>query len=168
MRRHDNGRTMTDRIFTFGYEGLSLGPFITRLQAAGVRAVVDVRANPLSRKRGFSKGAFSAALQAADIVYAHLPLLGCPKPVRDRYKIDSDWAAYTRGFLTYLADQKAALSELVQIARRSPSCLVCFEADFNRCHRVFIARAAAESDGFRVMHLTDRTEIPDATIRSAA
>jgi uncharacterized protein (DUF488 family) len=159
---------MADRIFTFGYEGLSLEAFIGRLKAVGVRTVLDVRANPLSRKAGFSKGAFSAALHAAGIIYAHLPALGCPKPVRDRYKRDGDWAAYTRGFLTHLADQTEALAELGKIAGRSPSCLVCFEADFNRCHRTYVARAAAKLGGLRTIHLTDRIEIPDAVRRSAA
>ena len=58
---------MANRIFTFGYEGLSLEAFIGRLKAAGVRTVLDVRATPLSRKAGFSKGALSAALRARPI-----------------------------------------------------------------------------------------------------
>jgi hypothetical protein len=159
---------MVNRIFTLGYEGLSLEAFIGHLKAAGVRTVLDVRANPLSRKPGFSKSAFSAALHAAGIVYAHLPALGCPKAVRDRYKRDGDWAAYTRGFLAHLDGQAEALAELAQIARHSPSCLVCFEADFNHCHRTFVARSAAKLGGLRVIHLTDRTEIPDVAARSVA
>jgi uncharacterized protein (DUF488 family) len=159
---------MADRIFTFGYEGLDLETFIGRLKVTGVRAVLDVRANPLSRKAGFSKTAFSAALHAVGIIYAHLPAMGCPKPVRDRYKRDGDWAAYTRGFLAHLAGQTDALAELARIAGRSPSCLVCFEADFNRCHRTYVARAAAKIGGLRVIHLTDRIEIPDVVARSAA
>lgn len=159
---------MADRIFTFGYEGLSLEAFIGRLKATGVRTVLDVRANPLSRKPGFSKGAFSTVLHADGIVYVHLPALGCPKRVRDRYKRDSNWDAYTRGFLAHLAGQTEALAELGRIAGHSPSCLVCFEADFNRCHRTYVARAAANLGGLRVIHLTDRTEIPDVAARSAA
>ena len=41
---------MASELFTFGYEGLSLDVFITRLKSAGVKTVIDVRANPLSRK----------------------------------------------------------------------------------------------------------------------
>ncbi|SED41256.1 Protein of unknown function, DUF488 [Rhizobiales bacterium GAS191] len=159
---------MANPIFTFGYEGLSLEAFISHLKAADVRTVLDVRANPLSRKPGFSKGAFSAALHTAGILYAHLPELGCPKPVRDRYKHDRDWAAYTRGFLAHLKGQTEALTELARIAEHSSSCLVCFEADFNRCHRSYVARAAAKLGRLRVIHLTDRTEVPDVAARSAA
>ncbi len=159
---------MADRIFTFGYEGLSVDAFVQRLRAAGVETVVDVRANPLSRKPGFSKRAFASVLDAASIVYVHLPAMGCPKPVRDRYKHDEDWAAYTRGFLAHLKREREAVTEVAAIAARAPSCLVCFEADFNRCHRTYVARAAAEQVGFDVVHITARTELADAAVRSAA
>jgi uncharacterized protein (DUF488 family) len=159
---------MTTCIFTFGYEGLSLREFIGRLQAAGIQTVVDVRANPLSRKSGFSKRAFAAALNGAGIIYVHTPAMGCPKLVRDGYKRDGDWAVYTRGFLAHLKDQTEAVAQLAHSTAQSLSCLVCFEADFNRCHRTYVARAAAELNGMAVAHLTNRTAIPDEAVRSAA
>ena len=74
----------------FRLQGLPLEAFIGRLKVTGVQAVLDVRANPLSRKPGFSKTAFSTALNGVEIIYAHFPAMGCPKPVRDRYKRDGD------------------------------------------------------------------------------
>lgn len=159
---------MAKQIFTFGYEGLSLDAFLTRLETAGVRTVIDVRANPLSRKRGFSKRGLTAALQEVGIGYMHAREMGCPKPVRDRYKRDGDWEAYTRGFLAHLKNQQGALTQLVQVAKESTSCLICFEADFNTCHRTFVARAAALLGVFQVTHLEGRTMISDVTARSAA
>ncbi|TXT40925.1 MAG: hypothetical protein FD135_827 [Comamonadaceae bacterium] len=47
--------THTPTLFTLGYEGLVIGAFIARLQAAQVKTVVDVHELPLSRKKGFSK-----------------------------------------------------------------------------------------------------------------
>ena len=95
-----------------------------------------------------------------------------PWVARSRYGIaigaTATGAAYTRGFLAHLEGQTDALAELARIAGRSPSCLVCFEADFNRCHRTYVARATAKLGGLRVIHLTVRTEIPDVTARSAA
>jgi uncharacterized protein (DUF488 family) len=162
------GQTMMGHMFTFGYEGLSLQLFIGRLKAEGVQTVVDVRANPLSRKPGFSKRAFAAALNAEEIGYFHTPTLGCPKAVRDRYKQDGDWTAYTRGFLAYLRSQPEALAALAGSATLSLSCLVCFEADFNRCHRTYVADAVAMLSGLAVMHLTDQTAISGEVVRSAA
>jgi uncharacterized protein (DUF488 family) len=158
---------MSNRIFTFGYEGLSLQEFVARLHVAGVHTVIDVRANPLSRKRGFSKNAFSDALRKEGVSYIHGLDFGCPKPVRDLYKSNGDWAAYTQSFLAYLQDQTEALTELARYVRGARSCLVCFEADFNRCHRTYVARAAAAISGLKVVHLTNQTEIPDV-LRAAA
>lgn len=159
---------MAKQIFTFGYEGLTSDVFIARLEAEGIKRVVDVRANPLSRKRGFSKKALASALSAVGIDYTHLPAFGCPKPVRDRYKRDSNWAAYTRSFLAHLQKEGEAMAQLAKTAKASPSCLICFEADFERCHRTFVARAAAEAGGLSVTHLTEKTAIPDVPVRSAA
>lgn len=159
---------MANDLFTFGYEGLSIAAFIARLKDEGVETVIDVRANPLSRKKGFSKNAFATALKSEEIAYVHMAAMGCPKPVRDQYKQDADWAIYTRGFLAYLKGQATGLADLVRLATNSPSCLVCFEADFERCHRTFVARGAAEIGGLRITHITARTALPDAAARSIA
>lgn len=129
--------------------------------AAGIRTVVDVRALPLSRKRGFSKTAFAAALARVGIAYSHMPALGCPKAVRDRYQADRDWATYTRAFLAYLDTQPAATLELVELSRTSTACLVCFEADSDRCHRTYVARDARRRGGLPILHLTATTVLPD-------
>jgi uncharacterized protein (DUF488 family) len=166
--RRRSERIMQTRLYTLGYEGLSLDIFLARLKAAGIETVIDVRANPLSRKRGFSKRSFASALESAGVDYKHIPALGCPKHVRDQYKRDMDWAAYTKGFLIYLRAQSTALAELVDIANASSCCLVCFEADFNRCHRKFVSEAAAQMAPFDIKHFTIQTAIPEEVARSAA
>src|SRR6185437_4204088 len=114
------------------------------------------------------KRSLASALENESIVYKHIPAMGCPKNVRERYKLDQDWTLYTEGFLAHLSVQPAALADIVTIAKASSSCLVCFEADFNRCHRIFVARAAARSGHFQVRHLTSQTVIPEEAVRSAA
>lgn len=155
-------------LYTFGYEGLDLESFIARLRRAGVRTVVDVRELPLSRKRGFSKSLLGTALAAAGIAYLHAPTLGCPKTVRDYYKRDGSWARYTNGFMRHLANQRAAVDELAKLAKTTPTCLVCFEADFNYCHRTFVARAAHAAGAPSVMHLDSRTACSDSGLRAVA
>ena len=152
---------MARRIYTFGYEGLTIERFIERLQSAGVSLVIDVRATPLSRKRGFSKVAFEHALGAAGISYVHAKAMGCPKAIRDRYKRDGNWSIYTASFLQYLGGQETAVDEVASLARSKSSCLVCFEADHNFCHRTYVARAAARKTGSSIAHLRDQTEIVD-------
>lgn len=158
------------RLFTFGYEGLNIDAFIAKLSSNGVKTIVDVRELPLSRKKGFSKSAFSLALSAAGVAYIHMPALGCPKPIRDRYRADQDWSAYTRDFLAYIDTQDAPLRELVKISKNTAACLVCFEADYTMCHRTFVARAAARLGAPDTWHLLGqaKTAIPDRHLRAVA
>jgi uncharacterized protein (DUF488 family) len=155
-------------LFTFGYEGHSIDGFIARLKRAGVTVVIDVRELPLSRKKGFSKTAFGAALKSAGIVYSHLPVFGCPKPIRNQYKIDGNWKRYEKAFNAYLATQAAPVAELAKFSKVTKACLVCFESDFNFCHRSLVARAAAEAGSAGVIHLTATAEIADRMMSVAA
>ncbi len=155
-------------LYTFGYEGLDIARYIERLQDTGVKSIVDVRQLPLSRKKGFSKRAFSEALAKAGIAYLHMPTLGCPKAIRDAYKVNQDWAAYVKAFLAYLATQDAAIRELAKVSRATPACLVCFEADFTQCHRTFVARAAHRQGAPAIAHITAQTVVADAPLRVAA
>lgn len=107
----------TPVLFTFGYEGLTIDGFISRLKDARVNLIVDVRELPLSRKKGFSKSAFREHLAAAGIGYEHRPALGCPKPVRDKYRENDDWSDYTRGFLAHLDTVKTEVRNLAATAR---------------------------------------------------
>jgi uncharacterized protein (DUF488 family) len=157
-----------NEIQTCGYEGLSVREFVERLVAAGTETVIDVRANPLSRKPGLSKNALAKKLTAAGITYVHAPKMGCPKSIREQYKIDQNWATYTSDFLAYLSIQDEAVAEVAAIATRSKSCLVCFEADFTFCHRTFVARAAARLAAMKVTHLTGQKAISDPNVLSAA
>jgi uncharacterized protein (DUF488 family) len=155
-------------LYTLGYEGLSIDGFIARLKKAGVKVVCDVRQLPLSRKKGFSKVAFGNALQNAGIAYKHLSVFGCPVQIRDRYKLDQNWKSYEKSFNAYLEGQKSALVELAAFAEKTDVCLVCFEADFNLCHRNLVASAAARGRKLRVVHLAAITGTSAVPTKAAA
>ena len=99
-RVHLDGRV--EIVLPRGTTAVAVEAFIARLQDAQVKTVVDVRELPLSRKKGFSKTAFCAALSAHGIAYLHVPALGCPKPIRNQYKVDGNWQTYTRDFLKHI------------------------------------------------------------------
>lgn len=147
-------RLETLNVFTIGYEGRSLGIFLADLRKYGVRLLVDVREAPISRKPGFSRSALAQALQSAGIGYQHIRALGCPRPIRDAHKQDGDWARYTLAFMKHLETQQPAVDELAKLCERQPTALLCYEADFNRCHRTYVARAVAERSGARTVHIT--------------
>lgn len=156
-------------IYTAGYEGLAIDDFIGRLKQAKIDKVLDVREYPLSRKKGFSKKAFALCLSAAGISYEHSPPLGCPKPIRNRYKIDGDWSAYSRDFRAYIQTQDTILNELLSDATEQRICMVCYEADARFCHRSLIAEAAQALDrSLQTKHLPIKTETFAELLRSVA
>ena len=139
-----------------------------RLREAQIRIIVDVRELPLSRKKGFSKTALRDQLAGAGIDYCHVPALGCPRPIRNQYRADGDWARYTKDFLAYLQTQDVAVRELAQRSRATVACLLCFEADYSVCHRTYVARAAQRLGAPPVKHLTAKTTSLDQPLRAAA
>lgn len=129
------------RIATIGYEGRSIDEFVAMLVAAQVDVLVDVREQAMSRKRGFSKRAFTAAVEAADITYRHEPLLGNPKANREPFRAGSTAARQT--FLAHLNNgSRRAYEQIVDLARENVVALVCFERNHDECHRSCISAQA--------------------------
>ncbi|WP_277372278.1 DUF488 domain-containing protein [Pseudomonas sp. AA-38] len=156
-------------IYTAGYEGLNIDVFIKRLQQAQIDKVLDVREYPLSRKPGFSKKAFAECLATAGIAYEHCPPLGCPKPIRNRYKVDGDWSTYARDFRAYIQTQESLLQNLTTEAAKQRICMVCYEADPNFCHRSLIAEAAHKIDAsLETQHLPLKIETFADLLRAVA
>jgi uncharacterized protein (DUF488 family) len=130
-------------LFTQGYERSTLVDFIGRLKSRRVECVIDVRALPLSRRKGFSKTALAGHLAAAGIEYRHVRELGAPKPLRDAVKAGGAWGDYEKGYRDVLAAQTRVLRELTALGAEKRLCLVCFERDPAVCHRRLVAEAMA-------------------------
>ncbi|MBW0450653.1 DUF488 domain-containing protein [bacterium M00.F.Ca.ET.228.01.1.1] len=156
-------------VYTIGYEGLDIDGFTSLLAEYGIDTVVDIRELPLSRKRGFSKKALAGVLNLSGLEYVHMADLGCPKQVRDRYREDGNWKRYTEGFLKHLKRQKVAIAELSELAGSSTCALLCYEADFNFCHRSMVANAVRDHCGADVAHIkaADARTISLASLRLA-
>jgi uncharacterized protein (DUF488 family) len=140
-------------VFTIGYEGLNIDAFMSLLSEHDIETVVDIRELPLSRKPGFSKKALASILNLAGLEYVHMAALGCPKSVRDRYREDGNWKIYTEGFLKHLETQDSAIAELSLLASSSNCALLCYEADFNFCHRSMVANAVREFCDADIEHI---------------
>lgn len=150
-------------IYTIGYEGLDMNGFLALLRKGNVETVVDVRQLPLSRKTGFSKNGLAETLRQLGFKYRHIPELGCPKTIRDAYRDDSDWDRYTKGFLQHLSQQNDVVVETAAMALTSNCALLCFEANFNYCHRKMVADSVSRIGGMPVVHLHAgllRTAVP--------
>lgn len=141
-------------IFTAGYEGQSVDEFMQKLAAGGVRQVLDVRRNAISRKPGFSKSALAAAAENYGLDYEHIPELGVPKELRQGLKSREDYdrllAHYLSELLPEMTDYVEEAAALVQL---EPTVLVCFEADHTLCHREPLSAVLSDLTGYAVKHL---------------
>lgn len=63
----DDHLPVAGRIYSVGYEGMTLDGLIDRLTDARVCVLVDVRLNPISRKPGFSRVRLAKALEEAGV-----------------------------------------------------------------------------------------------------
>lgn len=141
-------------LFTVGYEAATLPDVISRLKAAGIALLIDVRAIAASRRPGFSKSALSASLAEAGIDYLHLRALGTPSDGRAAARAGRT-AEMRRIYAAHLEEPAAQLALLHagEVAAARPSALLCYEADAAVCHRAMIADLLCERLGFAVVNL---------------
>lgn len=131
------------RIFTIGYEGTTVGEFLTALQKAGVERVIDVRAVPNSRRPGFSKTPLGNALAEAGIEYIHLRALGTPADGRSAARAGRQ-ADLERIYAAQLDLPEAIVQaeRMRELAEEKPSALLCYEREPGGCHRTLLWRSA--------------------------
>ena len=104
-------------LFTAGYEGQAPEAFLVKLRKAGVRRLIEVRKNAISRKRGFSKKALAQNCAAAHVEYVHLPELGVPSSMRHGLKSRDDYrklmTTYRRSILPKARESRQEAARLV-------------------------------------------------------
>jgi uncharacterized protein (DUF488 family) len=130
------------KLFTIGYEGSSIEEFTASVKKQGVRVIADVRKNPVSRKKGFSKRLLGEALEKKGIAYIHLPGLGVPTEWRKQAK--EEIITRKKMFRDYvkkiLPKQTEDLLMLRKLLKKKGLTLLCYEADATDCHRSFVAQ----------------------------
>jgi hypothetical protein len=146
--------TARDVVFSVGYEGVSIDRFLNTLVQAGVRRLMDVRRNPISRRFGFSKTRLSEFCQKIDIEYVHLPELGIASEFRaDLNGADSYRRLLDRYETELLPEQEPALNRATRLVKEKASALLCYEADVGCCHRGRLAARLAKATGLSAVHL---------------
>jgi len=132
------------RLFTVGYEGLQSMEFIQKLHQNKVAVLIDVRRNPISRKKGFSKTALSQRLLVEGIDYFHFPSLGIESELRRSLSGPADYqelfSFYRSNRLPQAVNEVARIQSL--LAQFGNAALLCFERDHHFCHRHSLAQFA--------------------------
>ncbi|MDA3926853.1 MAG: DUF488 domain-containing protein [Kiritimatiellae bacterium] len=130
-------------IASIGYEGLSLETYLNLLINNDIKAVFDVRKNPLSRKFGFSKTILRQTLEHMGIEYYHVPKLGITSDKRKNLVTQSDYDALFDDYeKTTLKHETQELSDLNRIFQKKKRiALLCYEHLPEQCHRTRIIKA---------------------------
>ena len=141
-----------------GHSTRTLQEFVALLLAHGVNQLIDVRTIPRSRHNPqFNRDALPGPLQEAGIRYRHMPGLGGLRHAR-RDSINKAWRNVSfRGFADYMqtAEFRSALDELIRLAQKRQTAIMCAEAVPWRCHRSLIGDALLVR-GLRVEEITSR------------
>jgi len=126
--------------FTIGYEGRNFDQFIKTLKGDRIEVLVDVRKDAYSKRdRSFNEGILSKMVANAKIKYIHLPELGVEYAQRQELKSDHDYETYFKIYSDYLDKNPELISFLADLIKNNKVCLMCYEKNFKRCHRMVLA-----------------------------
>jgi len=146
-------RSRTTSFFTLGYQSHTQSSLLTLLTANQVAVLVDVRQNPISRKKGFSKNSLEKNAARMGITYLHFPCLGTPPQIRSFYGRTGNVKQTLKKYEIYLSSRTKCLESLVQTVTSKQFCLLCLESDYTFCHRSVIAQRLTEMTGCPPIHL---------------
>jgi uncharacterized protein (DUF488 family) len=129
-------------LYTIGHGNRSMEELASLLTDQSIRTLVDVRAQPYSdRFPHFSEGPLRRAMEELEIVYhwAGRQLGGhrAPRPDSPHRTLEEGLRGYADYMETDFFQQSAA--QLVNLAAKSPTAILCAEISPQRCHRRLIA-----------------------------
>jgi uncharacterized protein (DUF488 family) len=148
--------SMTTTLHTLGHANRSFDELASMLQLAGVMTLVDVRQHPQSaRHPHFAQESLRVALEGVGIQYhwAGRQLGGHRQPrATSRHTALTD--AGLRGFADYMDGDafKKGVAQLLNLANRESTAMLCAEGDPLHCHRSLIADYLT-LQGIEVIHL---------------
>ena len=125
------------------------------LQAAGIEVLVDVRRFAGSKRNPqFSRDVMPQALAEVGIEYLPMPAMGgrrkpSPESPNTAWRVEA-----FRAYADHLASREysEARNELMDVASRQRTCVMCAEAVWWRCHRRLISDDFV-ARGWDVIHL---------------
>ena len=144
-------------IWTVGHSTLSIEAFLALLADYRIEAIADVRRFPGSRRYPwFASEALAQTLPAHGIEYAWVPQLGGRRRVQPGSRNGGWRNASFQGYADHLdsAEFAEGLAQVVALAARRRTALMCAEAVWWRCHRALIADVL-KLRGWHVVHILD-------------
>lgn len=146
---NDARSTAEADFFTIGYEGRDSNEFVSLLNGAGVRSLLDIRFNPVSMyKPAFSKSNLARTINDSGMVYHHIREWGVPREVRAQAAQEGSREPIWQWYDCCVVDPYFEKNLHWFLNLEHPVALMCMEHDPVECHRhrIFLA---LERHGFR-------------------
>ncbi len=147
-------------VYTVGHSNRDPDAFVALLTSQAIAALVDVRAQPhSSRFPHFSSDSLRKTLDEAGIVYHWAGRqLGGRREARPGSR-HTALETGLRGYADYMETDpfRRAAAQLLNMAAKAPTAILCAERLPEQCHRRLIADYLA-LQGARVIHLIDPHE----------
>jgi len=157
------------RIWTVGHSTHSVAELAAIVKAHGVDQIVDIRTIRRSRANPqFNEAVIAKALAKKGVGYRIDEALGGrrgkakvpPKLSNDAWE-NASFKNYADYALT--AEFRAGLTDLMQLAKQTPTAIMCAEAVWWRCHRRIVADWLIARK-VEVLHIMSATSAPEATL----
>jgi uncharacterized protein (DUF488 family) len=157
------------KIWTVGHSTHSVAELAAIVKAHGVEQIVDIRTIRRSRANPqFNEAVIGKALARRDVGYRIDEALGGrrgkakvpPKLANDAWE-NASFKNYADYALT--AGFRDGLTELMAIAKQTPTAIMCAEAVWWRCHRRIVADWLIARK-VEVLHIMSETSAPEATL----
>ena len=140
-------------LFTIGYAGMRLEPFLQVMQQRGIQVVVDTRWSAWSQIDAFCREPLRRGLVRRGIAYRHRPELGTSPDLRNRLDAGGDWAAFVAAYDAALTTHSELLRSVAAYAKAHRVCLLCAEHEPEHCHRSLLAQRLASLAGLTIEHV---------------
>ena len=147
------------RLFTIGHSNRSFEDFLPLLKECGVRAVVDIRRYPSSRRfPHFNRDALAERLMEEGIEYLWLETLGGRRHGRQDGE-SPNTGLTSPGFRNYAdymmtAEFRTGVEKLLSTASKLPAVILCAEKLYWKCHRRLLGDYLV-AHGVAVEHILD-------------
>jgi uncharacterized protein (DUF488 family) len=157
------------RLFTLGYQGLSLEAYTQILREVGAGVVLDVRERAWSYRPEYVKSPFRDGLASFGLDYVHVKVAGNPAAIRKTARSAEECMLR---YSEYLALHPEVVEELYSHVRAAdergyPACLTCYERVPDDCHRSVLILSLLESyPTIETTHLP--LAVPEAVVGKTA
>lgn len=140
----------TQKIYSLGYESLSIDKFFELILNENINTIVDVRNVAFSYKYEFSKHFLKKRCHEIGIEYFHFPEVGIPSKIRKNINNKKAlWEIYEKSILPN-ADKTIDVIEYICL--NTSSVLLCYEKDPKDCHRNILAKEISLRTGLLIQH----------------